>query len=176
MIKIAVFRYPNEASKWLCFNQYQGTDQWETEFPYLNSWEDLQGILHPAKQTKSGFKDINVLLDVASKDGFIKKASPKELADEMISDIDSFYINKLNPREQRVLYNVEDWETYSSTYTISEESKHNGLCFLCHHTSGYMIMLQRDNYVFKRGGLRLECMHNYIDDGRKKKTSFITDV
>jgi len=123
-----------------------------------------------------GFKDVKAMLEVASKEGVIDKMSPKRLAGEMLYDLDSFYLNKLHPRERRVSYNLDDWERYKTTYTLSDESKDNGYCFLCHHTSGCMIMLQRDDYIFKRGGLRLECMHNYIDDGRKKKTYLVTDV
>ena len=178
MISVAVFRSEMQASQWLCFNKYQGTDIWGQEFPYLKNWKDVQNVMgRPRSRTNKGFKDINETLNNSAKEGIIHVHSPEFLVNEMKGTFDLFHIQSLDVYNKRTVYNKIEWSQRNEAAMISLESQDNGYCFLCHFTNGMMTIINSGEKVYPKGGLKLYCMCNYIDSWRgDRKPSSVADI
>ena len=141
-----IFEDQQQSSNWLCYNQYQGTDMWDEEFPiYAN----------PTQKTSKGFS-----LDDGLK--VMERVSPHGYAEILKARLMFFRFSMIDAKAG-ICDASDNWNQLMHNFTppISNDTNRPlPYCKLCQYNAGRMVIAKTDGEWVYRGGHIVPCMHD----------------
>ena len=131
------FKDETQAANWLCYNQYQGTDIWDKEFPiYAN----------PIQKKNRGF-------ELADGLKVVENVSPHGYAEIVKTQLRFFRFSMIDS-DAGICDPSDNWNQLIHGF---EPNGH--YCPLCQYNAGRMVIAKVEDKWVYRGGHIVKCMH-----------------
>jgi hypothetical protein len=161
--EVLVFKSDMQASKWICFHQYEGTDGFTQKHPVL----DPETFYKMREKWGENIKLMKMMDSAVEQDVAEMKSASDYLQELDAPDIMKFAL--IGDDKTPSIYDNYKWKQNEKRYPLSDYGRDKGYCFLCHHNHGMMVVWKIKDVVQPKGGMRSSCLHYDLPNMRSSR-------